>query len=47
MAMGDDFDRLEDSIEWVFAVVMVSQFAVTGLAWRDTGFRLSADIGRV
>lgn len=41
IAMGEGFDRLENSIEWCFAVVMVSQFIFTGLAWRDSEFRLS------
>ncbi len=40
VVMGDDFDRLEDAMEWCFALVMISQFVVTGLAWRASGFTL-------
>jgi len=37
-----DFGAIEDAIEWCFALVMISQFAVTGLLWRRSGFRLIA-----
>jgi hypothetical protein len=37
----ENFDAIEDAIEWCFALVMMSQFLVTGMLWRKTGFELN------
>lgn len=36
--LWDDYDRVEDTIEWVFAMVMFLWFIPVFLAWRGTGF---------
>ncbi len=37
----DNFDEIEDAMEWCFALVMASQFVVTGYGWKQTQFGLS------
>jgi hypothetical protein len=32
-------DRLENAIEWIFALLLVSYYALTWSAWRETDFR--------
>lgn len=34
----DDYDRIEDTIEWIFAILMFLWFFPVFLAWRGTGF---------
>jgi hypothetical protein len=40
-----DPDRLENAIEWIFALLMVSYYLLTWRAWRATGFRAAFRIG--
>ena len=40
LAMGDNFDQIEDAMEWIFATVMISQFLLTGLMWARQERRL-------
>ena len=45
--LWDDYDRVEDTIEWIFALLMWLWFVPVFLAWRGTGFsaRLRATAG--
>jgi hypothetical protein len=40
-----DPGRLENAIEWIFALLMVSYYLLTWRAWRATGFRASFRTG--
>lgn len=41
-----DPDRLENAIEWIFALLMVSYYLLSWRAWRATGFRAAFQTGR-
>jgi hypothetical protein len=38
-----DPSRLQNAIEWIFALLMVSYYALTWRAWRETNFRATFD----
>lgn len=40
-----DGDRLENAVEWLFALLMVSYFALTWRAWRHSNFRATFRTG--
>lgn len=40
------YARMDDAFEWVFALLLNSWLVVLGLAWRDSGYALAAQVDR-